>query len=212
MARFTIVNNYLYSVNRFLLGTFGISNANDPQRISTNNIGWNIETIYPFKDKLFIGSSSGMFIYDISNPASPNRVGQFTHARACDPVIADDNTAYVTLHDGTPCGGSTNQLDAVNIINLTSPSFIKTYPMTHPHGLTKDNNLLFICDGRDGLKMYDATNPGAIVLKKHLTVLEPYDAIAWNNNLIVTAKDGLYQYNYSNPNELVQKSKLTINR
>ena len=84
--------------------------------------------------------------------------------------------------------------------------------MTHPHGLTKDNNLLFICDGRDGLKMYDATNPGAIVLKKHLTVLEPYDAIAWNNNLIVTAKDGLYQYNYSNPNELVQKSKLTINR
>ncbi len=84
--------------------------------------------------------------------------------------------------------------------------------MTHPHGLTKDNNLLFICDGRDGLKMYDATDPSAIVLKKRITGIETYDAIAWNNNLIVVAKDGLYQYDYSNPNDLIERSKLTINR
>ena len=38
--------------------------------------------------------------------------------------------------------------------------------MTNPHGLTKDNNLLFICDGKDGLKMYDAADPLNIVLKK----------------------------------------------
>jgi hypothetical protein len=212
MARFTLVNNFLYTVNRSSLGTFNISTADDPKRVAANSIGWNIETIYPFKDKLFIGSSSGMFIYDITNPAAPSRVGQFSHARACDPVIADNNTAYVTLHDGTPCGGFNNQLDALNITNLSMPSLIKTYPMTHPHGLTKDNNLLFICDGRDGLKMYDATNSSAIVLKKHITGLETYDAIAWNNNLIVVAKDGLYQYNYSNPNDVVLRSKLTVNR
>ncbi len=212
MARFSVVNDYLYIVNHSMLGTFSISNSNDPQRISTNNIGWNIETIYPFRDKLFVGSTNGMFIYDISDPALPNQVGQFSHARSCDPVIADNNNAYVTLHDGTACQGFNNQLDVINITNLSSPSLIKTYPMTHPHGLTKDNNLLFICDGRDGLKMYDATIPSAIVLKKHITGLETYDAIAWNNNLIVVAKDGLYQYDYSNPNDLVQRSKLSVNR
>jgi hypothetical protein len=212
MARFSVVNDYLYTVNRSTLGTFSISDTRDPQKISTRNIGWNIETIYPFKDKLFIGSTSGMFIYDLSNPASPNQVGQFSHVRSCDPVIADNNNAYVTLHDGTPCQGFNNQLDVLNIGNLSAPSLVKTYPMTHPQGLAKDNNLLFICDGRDGLKIYDATNPANIVLKKHITGFETYDAIAWGNDLVVVAKDGLYQFDYSNPENIIERSKVTVNR
>jgi hypothetical protein len=212
MARFTVVNDYLYAVNRSTLGTFNIATANEPSKISDRNVGWNIETIYPFKDKLFIGSTSGMFVYDLGYPASPQLLGQFAHARSCDPVIADDNYAYVTLHDGTPCGGFNNQLDVVNVTNVLSPSLTKTYPMTNPHGLTKDGNALFICDGKDGLKMYDAVDASNIVLKKHVVGLETYDAIAWNKNLIVVAKDGLYQYDYSDPNNLVQRSKLTVNR
>jgi hypothetical protein len=153
-----------------------------------------------------------MFIFDIANPSSPTQVGQFTHARTCDPVIADNENAYVTLYDGSPCGGFTNQLDVVNVSNLTAPTLIKTYPMTNPHGLAKDGNRLFICDGKDGLKMYDAGDPANIVLKKHITGLETYDAIAWNKNLVVVARDGLYQFDYSDPNDLVQKSKLTVNR
>ena len=212
MARFTIVNDYLYTVNNSTLSSFNISNVSDPVKITDRGLGWNIETIYPFRDKLFIGSSSGMFIYDLTIPASPVQVGQFAHARSCDPVIADDNNAYVTLHDGTPCGGFSNQLDVVNVTNLLSPSLTKTYSMTNPHGLTKDHNQLFICDGKDGIKMYDASDVSSLVLKKHIVGPETYDAIAWNKNLIVVAKDGLYQYDYSNPNDLVQRSKLTVNR
>jgi hypothetical protein len=212
MARFSVVNDYLYTVNRSTLGTFNISGAANPQKVSSRNIGWNIETIYPFKDKLFIGSTSGMFIYDITSPASPMQVGQFSHVRSCDPVIADNNNAYVTLHDGTPCQGFNNQLDVLNIGNLSAPTLVKTYPMTHPHGLAKENNLLFICDGRDGLRIYDATNPANIVLKKHITGFETYDAIAWGNNLVVVAKDGLYQFDYSNPENIAERSKLSVNR
>ena len=210
MARFTIVNNDLFTINSFSLNTFDINSPNDPQNIATTSLGWNIETIYPFKDKLFIGSNSGVFIYDVSNPASPVAEGQFSHVRSCDPVIADDNTAYVTLHDGTVCQGFDNQMDVMNISSLSSPSLIKTYPMTNPHGLTKDNNLLFICDGRGGLKMFDAADPSKITLKKSIPGIEPYDAIAWNKNLVVVAKDGLYQFDYSNPNELNRRSKLAV--
>ncbi len=212
MARFSIINNYMYCVNDYELRSFDITSTLNPQQVTTTNIGWGIETIYPFKNKLFIGSNAGMFIYDISSPANPVREGQFQHARACDPVITDGDYAYVTLHDGNFCGGASNVLDVVNVMNLSAPSLLRSYPMTHPHGLSKSGNLLFICDGKDGLKMYDASFPGSITLLKHITGLETYDAIAWNNNLIVVAKDGLYQYDYSNPASLVQKSKLTVNR
>lgn len=212
MARFSIVNNYLYTVNTSSLSSFNITTTINPVRTASQQVGWNIETIYPFSNKLFIGSMTGMFIYDISNPATPVAQGQFSHARRCDPVIADGNYAYVTLRNGTACAGNTNQLDVVNITNINSPVLAKTYPMTNPHGLSKDNNLLFICDGKDGLKMYDASNPLNIVLKKHLPAIETYDAIANNGNLLVVAKDGLYQYGYSSPGTLDFKSKISVSR
>lgn len=213
MARFSIVNNYLYTVNNSNLTSFNISVTNNPVQSATLLVGnWNIETIYPFSNKLFIGSMTGMFIYDISNPAIPVLQGQFSHARRCDPVIADGNYAYVTLRNGSACSGTSNQMDVVNITNLNSPVLAKTYPMTNPHGLAKDYNVLFICDGKDGLKVYDATNPLNLVLKKTITGIETYDAIAWNNNLLVVAKDGLYQYDYSSPFNPVQKSKISVNR
>jgi hypothetical protein len=173
--------------------------------------GWDIETIYPFQSKLFLGSMGGVFIFDISQPENPIQEGTFVHATACDPVIADDSYAYVTLREGTSCGPTDNELQVINIKDLQSPSLIKSYAMTNPQGLTKDNNQLFICDGTDGLKMYDVSDPANAVLKKHISGSETYDAIAWNKDLIVVAKDGLYQYDYSNPGDLVLKSKLAVN-
>lgn len=212
MARFSIINNYMYCVNNSELRSFNITNTLNPQQVNISNMGWGIETIYPFQNKLFIGSSTGMFIYDITNPATPVKEGQFQHARACDPVIADGNYAYVTLHDGTECGNAVNQLDVVNVTDLSSTLLLRSYPMTHPQGLAKAGNLLFVCDGKSGLKMYDAAFPGGIIIKKQITGIEAYDAIAWNNNLIVVAKGGLYQYDYSNPDNLIERSRLLINR
>ena len=34
--------------------------------------------------------------------------------------------------------------------------------MTNPHGLGKSGDLLFICDGNAGLKIYDASDPKTI--------------------------------------------------
>jgi hypothetical protein len=212
MARFSVISDYLYCVNNAELRTFNINNAINPQQVASQYVGWNIETLYPFQNKLFIGSSTGMFIYNISNPAAPVREGQFAHARACDPVIADGNLAYVTLRDGTNCNGINNQLDVVNISNIAAPYLVHSFPMTHPMGLGKSGNLLFICDGKAGLKMYDVNATGNINLLKNITGIETYDVIAWNNNLVVVAKDGLYQYDYSNPNDLILKSKLSVTR
>jgi hypothetical protein len=212
MARFTIVNNYMYAVNRHSLKSISLSNPADPVPAGEIYAGWDIETIYPFKNKLFLGSMGGMFIFDVTNPATPVQQGSFTHARACDPVIADDKYAYVTLRAGTYCGPASNELDIVDVQNLQTPYLFKTYAMTGPQGLSKDNNTLFICDGSAGVKVYDASNAANLQLLKTITGIEPFDVIAWNNKAIVVAKDGLYQYDYSKVNDIRLLSKITINK
>jgi hypothetical protein len=212
MARFSIVNDYLYAVDRHTLKSISISNPNEPALVATTNAGWDIETIYPFKDKLFLGSMGGVFIYDISNGASPVSQGNFVHARACDPVIADDQYAYVTLRAGTTCGPTTNELEIIDIKDLKSPALLKSYPMTNPKGLGKDSNLLFICDGNEGVKVYDATNISNLHLLKTISGIEANDVIALGGIILVVGKEGLYQYDYSNASNISFVSKIPVTK
>jgi hypothetical protein len=210
MARFALINNTLYTVGSSDLNVFNISNLPDPTYITNRNIGWNIETIYPFQNKLFIGSTTGMFIYDVSNPSNPKQEGQFSHFTSCDPVIADGQYAYATLRTGNRCNGFVNELDVIDISNLSNPVLKKFYSMTNPHGLSKDGNILFVCDGNNGLKIYNAANAANLQLVKTFGGIDTYDVIAFNGIAIVVAKDGLYQYGYSDINNISMLSKITI--
>jgi hypothetical protein len=211
MARFTIVSDYLYTVTNSELFSFNITDASNPSFSNKALLGsWGIETIYPFGNHLFIGSNNGMFIYNLSNPASPSFVSRFSHVSSCDPVIADDQYAYVTLRSGTECQGFTNQMEVLDITSLTQPKLVKTYPMTNPHGLAKDNDLLFLCDGKDGLKIFNSANANNITLHKRISGLETYDVILQNKIALVVATDGLYQYNYADKNKITFLSKLSI--
>jgi len=42
------------------------------------------------------------------------------------------------LSSGSTCGGFTNQLDVLDIKNIKVPTLVKSYPLTNPHGLSKD--------------------------------------------------------------------------
>lgn len=210
MARFTIVNDYMYAVSNTALNVVSISNPADPVFNNRVNIGWGIETIYPFNNRLFIGSNSGMFVYDITNPTAPAQLSNFTHARSCDPVIADNNYAFVTLRSGTACQGFTNQLDVLDISNINSPVLKKTYPMSNPHGLSKDGNTLIICDGKEGLRFYNAADVNDLKLLTTISSGETFDVIAMNGWALVVADDGLYQYDYSSLNNIRLLSKLVV--
>ncbi len=212
MSRFALLNDYLYTVSSVNVTSFDVSNPSSPSKKNTVNAGWGIETIYPFENKLFLGSTNGMYIFDVSDPSTPSMAGSLTHVRSCDPIIADGKYAYVTLHDGTKCGGYSNQLDVLDVSNINSPVLVNSFTMTNPHGLAKDGNWLFICDGRDGLRVYDANNPASVVLEKHITGLETYDAIAGNGYVLVVATDGLYQFNYSDIKNIQQVSKIAVGK
>jgi hypothetical protein len=203
MASMVLINNYLYAISES--HSLGIVDLTDAANLSLKLelfAGYDLETIYPFQDKLFLGSMEGVFIYDLSNPAKPQLSGTFAHGRACDPVVADSNYAYVTLHAGTACGGASNELDVLDVHDPAQARLLRSYPMTSPMGLCTDGNLLFVCDGSSGVKVYNAKDPANLQLLTATGGGQAYDVIAANRRLLAVAADGLYQYDYSNPSNL----------
>ena len=209
MARFSIINNFLYTVGFSNLTAFDITQPYTPAYASTVLVDWHVETIYPLKNRLFVGTNNGMYMYDVEkSPSTPSLIGEFTHIRACDPVVADENYAYITLNDSSACLGSNNELQVVDISNVANSFLVKSYQLTHPVGLSKDGDLLFVCDGKDGLKIYNAFSVTNLQLIKHLNDAVDYEVIAENGLAIVVASDGLYQYDYSDLSNIHLISKL----
>src|SRR5690606_22453228 len=159
--------------------------------------GFDIETIFNRGDHLFLGSMRGMYIYDITSPASPELVSEFQHGTACDPVVVDDNYAYITLRGGNFCGALDSSLQIINITDLQNPELTISYPMDNPYGLGIKDNLLFICDGSSGLKVYDKTNVEDLELLDHFTDIDTYDVIPLEERLLMIGDNVLFQYEYS---------------
>jgi len=199
MARFGIKDDVLYIVDSNSMKIFDITQPDNPVKYDDMYAGWGIETMFIYEENMFLGTSTGMIIYDLSVKFSPRQVSFFTHGRSCDPVVIDDNLAYITLRSGTNCGGNINTLDVVDISTLSDPQLMISYPMFNPHGLGKDGDLLFICDGAQGLKIYDASDP--LHIKDNLLFsydnMQAYDVIPLGSVLVMIGDDGLAQYDYS---------------
>ncbi|MEP7195321.1 MAG: hypothetical protein ABI851_02305 [Saprospiraceae bacterium] len=208
-SRFTIANEFLYTVDYSDLFAFNIS-GNCPKLMNTISIGWNIETIYPYEDVLFIGSQNGMFMFGLNDPSKPNLIGSVSHVRTCDPVVAESKTAYISLHGGSACGGYENQLDIVDFTNLNSPFLKKSYPMKSPLGLAIRNNILYLCD--DGLKVIDVKNWNDIELLYHDSSISSTDVIVYpdKDQAILIGEQGVLQYDISNPKGLKRLSIIPI--
>lgn len=212
MAGMVLMNDHLYAITEMhSLGIVDVRNAAELKRDTSFFAGFDLETVFPFKDKLFLGSSTGMFMYDVSNPELPVSLGTFSHGQACDPVIADDHFAYVTLHSGDDCGGSANEMHVIDINDIQHSQLVKTYPLAKPTGLSKDGNLLFVCDDA-AVKIYNASNPAALQLLQQVPSNEPYDIITGGNRAIVVCSKGLYQYDYSNINQVRLLSFMPVKR
>ncbi|MFC5535477.1 LVIVD repeat-containing protein [Rhodocytophaga aerolata] len=210
MARFAVVGNHLYTVNNTSLQIYDISQPADPIKGNVVKLGVGIETIFPYANQLFIGSQTGMHIYDNQNPDRPTLVSRYDHVQSCDPVVVQGNYAYVTLRDGNTCRTGQNLLDVVDISNLSAPKLVQSYPMKHPHGLGIDGDILFVCEGQFGLKVFDASDPANLVQTQFIPGVKSYDVIPHNQVLLLTGEDGLYQYRYTDPQHLELLSKIPV--
>jgi hypothetical protein len=195
MARFTIVGNYLYTVDKSNLKVFSIADLTNPILKSTVPVGFEIETIYPFKDKLFIGSTSVVYIFSITNPELPQRLSTAISPnvlRRCDPVIARDTVAYATLRSNSACGGGTQSILAVYDIRDIQNPIQKTFlTLQEPYGLGFADSALYVAT-QNGLNVYNiAKEYNPISLGNVRAQDWFYDVIPYGNTLIAWAKDGV---------------------
>lgn len=206
LARFAISGDYLYTLNNREMNIFDIEDASEPKKASKIHVPWDVETLFSYKDYLYIGSSSGMYIYDNSIAVQPTHLTDFTHAQSCDPVVVSDDIAFVTLNtrDCWSADNDTNRLEIVDVQNPESPKLIRAVDMWAPTGLGVDGSNLFICDGESGLKVFDinksddnGTVDVIVQLKYSYGEIDCYDVIAYNENLIVSNRDEIRQFDYS---------------
>ncbi|WP_231490999.1 LVIVD repeat-containing protein [Pedobacter sp. Leaf170] len=214
MARFTLLNDHLYTVGTMDLSLFDVKAPANPTFVKSINLGWGVETIFPYDNKLFIGTNTGMHIFNAADAANPVKLSTYSHIFACDPVVVQGKYAYVTLRMGTSCRQAVNQLEVVDIEDPTKPKQVAVFPMLNPHGLSVSGNNLFLCEGDYGIKSFNITNKMEVGknMLQHINNIKSYDVIAGPKSLIVTGADGVYQFAYFNPVNMKQLSLIRVDK
>ena len=200
LARFKIYANYLYTLEQYQLGVFDISHPTQPELLDKIGTSWLSETLFIKGNELFVGTRDGMIIYSLAQPEAPQYLSSIQHWRSCVPVVVEDQNAFITLRSGgSTCGGTTNELQVINISDLNTPKLLASYPMYGPYGLGISNHTLFVCDGDAGLKVYDASDVMKIADNpiQFFPEINALDVIPLNDHLMMIGKDGLYQYDFS---------------
>jgi hypothetical protein len=213
MARFAISGDYLYTVKGRSMEVFDISVPDDPISYThTYDVPFDVETLYSYKDYIYLGSKTGVSIYTKpTKTANLDKIGEFSHIKSCDPVVVSEDLAYVTLNSSSSCrtDSNTNELEILNVKDPKNPSLLytqRTY-LKAPSGLGVDSGKVFICDKGEGLKIFDINktkddnNQTIISLNfdrnNSILDLECYDLIAHNNLLIVSSGENVTEYDYT---------------
>ncbi|KXX70113.1 hypothetical protein [Flammeovirga sp. SJP92] len=194
LATFAIKGDYLYTVDHADLNVFSLKDPNTPVLVNTVWVGFEIETLFGYKDFLYIGSRSGMFIFSIENPEEPRNRSSVEHFTACDPVVANDSLAFITLHSNSFCGNEINQLEIYDIKDADNPVLLSTRGLVAPKGLGLYDNYLIVCD--DEIKVFDITKTEEVTFVTSIDK-EAFDVIIQNDLLIAVGYEGVYQYSLS---------------
>jgi hypothetical protein len=200
MARFTIAGHYLYTVDQSDLKVYDIADAANPVFKRTIPVGFEIETIFPFKDRLFIGSTTVVHIFSLTDPANPQKLSEAISPevmRRCDPVVAKDTVAYATLRTNGPCGGTQSILAVYDIRNIAKPVQRASYPLTEPYGLGYSDTVLYVCDHTRGLIVFDIAKAYEPMLVKTLNDGDYIDVIPYDNTLLCWIRNGMLLYDIS---------------
>jgi len=212
MARFGLIGNHLLAVDNSSYYDFDLTNATSPSLELKSGMTWGIETMFLSGNTMFLGTRNGMLTYDVSDVTKPLYISNFWHATGRDPVVVQNNRAYVTIRGGNPCGSNVNRLDVLDITNLKNPSLLRSYSMTGPYGLGIDDNVLFVCDGTTGLKVYNAADP--YLISEHIIAtfkdINAYDVIPLGSSLLMIGSDGFYQYDYTNLTDIKLISSIKV--
>ncbi len=216
-SQIIVVGDNLYGLNGDRLSTVDISDKDNVVVIDEQTLDFDIESIFHYDGLLFVGSSSAMYIYEIdSETGIPSRQSvteytSFFDGVVCfsDPIVTNETHAYVTLHtvelvsnDFCSRIQEVNELRIYDFQDRENPRLKNVIDMAQPKGLGIDGNLLFVCDGWNGLAVFDISDKEQPHRLSIFDGFESFDVIPRNGVLIVVAKDELRQYDYTDPQDI----------
>lgn len=213
MARFITYDDYLYALeSTYKLKVIDISDTDQVEVKSEQYLWGNIETVFIADAHMYVGTSNGMHILSLDQPFSPNLLSTYQHITACDPVVVEGDRAYVTLRSGNNCGGNQNLLEVINVSDKTDPVREASFGMKGPYGLGIDNGILFVCEGENGLRIFDASDINNITQNEiaDFPGIHAFDVIPLGTFLLLIGDDGFQIYDYSNLEDIQLLGSLPV--
>lgn len=211
-AKFQINNNALYTTESFKLNVFDIT---QPLQTSFNKsvymdswFGGEFETLFRQGNYLFVGATSGMYVINAFDEFNPFFISGFSHATACDPVVVSGNTAYITVRGGTSCGAIEDQVNVIDITDISSPTLLSTTFLNQPRGLGVKDHIVYVC-AENGLQVYDASDASGLVLKNSYSD-SVTDVIPLESQFITVGPIAIKQYAYGKNFTLTLLSTISL--
>ncbi len=208
ITRFAVHQNYMYVLNLNEVQTYDLTQKDHPVLVNRLSTDYGLETITIYDGSVFLGSTTALYILDISNPAAPviqsksDRLSQIGFS-GCDPVVVKDNYAYSTIKIiANRCGtfSAESALVVYDISDKNNPLVVGQYTLNIPNGLGYKDNYLFICDeGSDQLLVFDISDPTSLIQTNYgLSITDPVDLIVDGQKMIVSAKTSFDVYDVTN--------------
>jgi hypothetical protein len=213
MARFLTYDDYLYLLeSSYLLKTLLLPESGIPEVKNEQYLWGNVETLFISGEYMYVGTSNGVYIMSLEEPSVPIKISTYQHLTSCDPVVVSGNLAYATLRAGNACGGTQNLLEVIDISDKYNPKRMASFAMTEPYGLGIRDGILYICEGDNGLKVYDASDPYHITdrLLAQFRDIHAFDVIPLSGILFMTGDDGFYMYDTTDPEAISMLSHIPV--
>lgn len=215
MATFGLYDHYLYILKDFYeVVIYDVSSPSKIDKINNTRTSAQAETMFLYDGHMFLGTTTGVSVFNLSAPSSPKHISTYSHLTACDPVVIQDGYAYYTLRSGTDC--RTTGINRLDILKLSddyrSNELIATYSMKEPYGLGIDANTLFVCDGDAGLKIYDVADKTKLSQNKlaEFPSIHAYDVIPMKGYLFTIGKGGFFLYDYTDIKNIKQIASIPV--
>lgn len=198
MNRIAVEFNHVYVISKDKMYVF--SDGGSLQKTTEKNINDNTETIYASDNRIYLGSSTAMTLFNAANPSNPWEVSELQHTESCDPVLPNGNVVYYTLRAVEDEGCNSLGENTLNIVDVTNPSEMvvtNSFQLDSPYGMALISNKLLVGEGANGLTIFDASNPKNLNKMVTYSEIEAFDVMIHptdSNIILVSNSSGIKQY------------------
>jgi hypothetical protein len=212
LTNITIAGNYAY-ICRTEYGPEGVNcvyvvnigNPSAPYLVSTIPIsGGGPHSVYIYNNKAYIAVvGSGLFIFDVINPAAPVQIGFFAGIGSYNgtdykDVVVSGNYAFVVDYAYSVTADS-GGFQVIDVSNPASPTFVTLYDIHLLNYIIKSGTTVYISTQTTGIYSFDVSNPTAPVLLGHNDDVEYVRSMALYGGGLLTVSTSRGFYDVSDP-------------